>query len=124
MFIAGHETTARLYKNNNIISNKIINIKFILDSLAWSMYFLSRNLELQEEVFKEIEREIGDNIPDFDNIKNLNLCQNIVKEALRLKPVIPIFTRISPTEQTLAGYKLAPNVRIFKIIIFIIIFQF
>ena len=74
------------------------------------MYFLGHNQDIQERLLDEINNIIGDNDPNFDNIKNLSLCHNIIKESLRLKPVVPNFTRIAPTKQILNGYVIAANV--------------
>lgn len=74
------------------------------------MYFLGHHPEIQEEVYQEIVREIGNATPDFENIKQLTLCHNVIKESLRLRPVVPVFTRISPTDQILNNYLVKANV--------------
>lgn len=77
------------------------------------MYFLGHHPDIQEELYQEIIKELGDSVPDFENIKLLSLCHNVIKESLRLRPVVPVFTRISPTDQILNNHRIVANVCIF-----------
>ena len=80
--------------------------------MAWALYYLSHNPNIQQKLREEIMDQLHGQEPDYNNIQSLNLCQNIIKETLRLRPVVPIFTRISATEQVLNNYTVKPHVRL------------
>jgi len=88
MFIAGHETTAH--------------------TMAWTLDLLAANPRVQQKLLNEIHTELGNETPDFENIKRLGYLHNVIKETLRVRPVVPIFTRLSASEEVLNGHRLAP----------------
>lgn len=69
-------------------------------SMQWSLYLLSKNEEIQNELVKKIDENC-----------ETNLMKNIMREALRLYPVAPFLTRILPQDVRLAGYPIPQDVR-------------
>jgi cytochrome P450 len=79
-FFAGHDTTA--------------------NTLAYALYYLARNRDVQEKLKKEIYREMNlelDNkkihIPTLDQLKNMEYLNCVIKETMRISPAVLEFGR-------------------------------
>ena len=74
MMIAGHETTSH--------------------TLAWALFFLAQDRELQERVANEVVGAWGpDGEPEYASLASLDLVQAVIKETLRLRPTVPSLMR-------------------------------
>jgi cytochrome P450 len=73
LFMAGHETSA--------------------SSLAWALYLLARQPELQAQVSQEVHSAWGERMPEFGDTRQLALTQDVFKETLRLYPPIAFYLR-------------------------------
>eukprot|EP01125_Pyxidicula_operculata_P013786 TRINITY_DN4572_c0_g1_i1.p1 TRINITY_DN4572_c0_g1~~TRINITY_DN4572_c0_g1_i1.p1 ORF type:complete len:484 (-),score=84.08 TRINITY_DN4572_c0_g1_i1:147-1598(-) len=62
-------------------------------TLSWIMYLLSLNPRVQEKIQEEVDSVIGDRIPSLDDEPNLVYCSNVLKETLRVYPVVPLIDR-------------------------------
>lgn len=91
--IAGHETTSGL--------------------LSFALYYLARQPEVAERIRAEVAEVLGERAPEYEDIARLRYTQQALKEALRLWPTAPAFSR-EPTEDTAIGegYRLAKGKRI------------
>ncbi|XP_071103072.1 cytochrome P450 3A14-like [Haliotis cracherodii] len=79
-FIGGYETTAST-----------------LDFLSYS---LATNPDVQEKAHSEIEQELENEEPNYDNIKKLKYLDSVITETLRLyPPIIALHRRASETFQ-------------------------
>src|SRR4051812_48756221 len=84
---AGHETTSGL--------------------LSFTLYYLLRNPEVLAKAYDEVDRVLGGDLstaPTYEQVKQLQYVSQILKEALRLWPTAPAFTR-HPYEPTVLGGK-------------------
>jgi len=77
LLAAGHETTS--------------------NSLAFSLYLLAQNPQVQEKLQKESDQISSD--MNYDEANKLKVAEAVVKETLRIFPVIPFILRTS-TEDT------------------------
>ncbi|MGB4100320.1 MAG: cytochrome P450 [Alphaproteobacteria bacterium] len=68
--LAGHETTA--------------------NGLVWTFCHLSRHPEIARRVTQEVDQILGDTLPTFESVKNLNYTRQVFDEVLRLYP--PVWT--------------------------------
>jgi cytochrome P450 len=61
-------------------------------SLAWTMYFIAQNKDLQARLHKVSTDAFGSSqvCPTFDDIKKLDLFESVAQEASRFKPVVPL----------------------------------
>lgn len=66
IFLAGHETSA--------------------NAMAWSWYLLSQNPEAEQRMHEELDRVLGDRIPDLSDVPHLAYTARVFSEALRLYP--------------------------------------
>ncbi|KAI3389292.1 hypothetical protein SNEBB_000028 [Seison nebaliae] len=62
----------------------------VAHSLGWAMFFISRNLSIQQKCSEEIKRNIGDNFVKFSDIKLLPYCHATILEIFRLSSVAPL----------------------------------
>jgi cytochrome P450/NADPH-cytochrome P450 reductase len=87
--IAGHETTSGL--------------------LSFALYFLLRNPQAMARARAEVGSVIGpgaDGLTEFEQVTRLRYIGQVLKEALRLWPTAPAFTR-HPRENTVLGGRYA-----------------
>jgi cytochrome P450 len=82
LFLAGHETTA--------------------NALTWTWYLLSTHPEVEARLVDELHRALGSRTPTIADLPNLPYTEMIVREALRLYPPAPGFTR-EPIEDVRIG---------------------
>jgi cytochrome P450 len=104
--------------NNELIGNVMTMLLAGEDTtagtLAWSMYLLALNPDVQKAVRREAQAAIGSAvaIPTFEATRALPLTEAVVLEALRLKPVAPL-QGMSPIRDTeLAGVALPAGSRV------------
>ncbi len=83
MLIAGHDTTAR--------------------TLSWSFYLSALDPEVQEAASLEARRVLQGRPAGFDDLTQLPLTQQIIKETMRLYPSFPLLVRKSEVSETLHG---------------------
>ncbi len=66
IFTAGHETTATL--------------------LTWTLYYLSKNPEILSKLRTELQQQVGDKIPNTDDIQQLTYARAVINESMRIRP--------------------------------------
>ncbi|CAG8547013.1 4874_t:CDS:2, partial [Cetraspora pellucida] len=83
---AGHETTST--------------------ALAWALYFLARNPEIQDRLRKEVLDVFTDrdHFPTFDEIEHLKYLECTLKETLRIAPPVPALRRYNVKDEIMDGY--------------------
>lgn len=85
ILLAGHDTTAL--------------------SLTYTWYLLSQHPEIERRVHDEIDEVLGDELPTASDVRDLDLTERVIQEAMRLYP--PVYTTFrEPTEPIqLGGYQ-------------------
>ncbi|XP_062383344.1 cytochrome P450 27C1 isoform X1 [Sardina pilchardus] len=73
-------------------------------TLSWATYLLARHPQVQQQIFAEVRQTLGDRIPTANDVPNLPLVRGLVKETLRLFPVLPGNGRITQDDLVVGGY--------------------
>lgn len=99
-------------------------ISFIIDALmaglhttsytvAFLLYHLAKNTEIQNSLQREIQDSISADGPiTMDQIDNLRLLRNCLKETMRLNPVSIGTGRLTTEELVLRDYKIPSNIMV------------
>ena len=93
LFVAGHETSARL--------------------LPFIFYLLAKSPDVEQKLITEIQTVVGSHIPTFADILQLKYAKQVFDEALRLYPPIYFIFREAAAADTIAGFKIPQDAVIF-----------
>jgi cytochrome P450 len=92
LLLAGHETTAT--------------------ALAWTVYHTLRHPQVLARIRAELEAVVGDRAPSGDDVARLEYLDAVVKEALRLTPVLPDVGRLARRPVEIGGWRLPAGVNV------------
>ncbi|XP_043934173.1 cytochrome P450 27C1-like [Protopterus annectens] len=74
-------------------------------TLSWATYLLAKTPEAQQAVYEEILNNLGRyQVPLAEDVPKLPLIRGVVKETLRLFPVLPGNGRITQDDLVIGGY--------------------
>ena len=92
--LAGHETTAK--------------------ALAWTAYLLAYHPRAQEALFDELVDAVPRAaVPNLDDVKNLQMLNNVIKESMRVRPPVPSVMRCAVRADTLpSGLRIAAGEKV------------
>uniref|UniRef100_A0A7N6FEI4 Cytochrome P450, family 27, subfamily A, polypeptide 7 n=3 Tax=Anabas testudineus TaxID=64144 RepID=A0A7N6FEI4_ANATE len=77
------------------------------NTLTWTFHLLSKNPETQDTLYKEVSTFVpADRIPSAEEITRMPYLRAVLKEALRMYPVVPMNARIiSDKDVSIGGYQ-------------------
>ncbi|PSP73515.1 cytochrome P450 [Halobacteriales archaeon QH_9_66_26] len=84
MLLAGHDTTAL--------------------SLTYTWYLLAQHPEIERRVHDEIDDVLGGEPPTADDVRDLDLTERVIQEAMRLYPPVYTIFREPSEDVRLGGY--------------------
>ncbi len=93
LFFAGHETTA--------------------NTLTWTFYHLAKNPEVLATLQREVDSVLGGRLPTLDDLPHLPYTMMVIKETMRIQPVVSAFPRAILEDLTLGGFTLKANSLVF-----------
>lgn len=73
-------------------------------TLSWATLLLARHPKIQQQIFDEVTHTLGGRMPTANDVPNLPLIRGLVKETLRLFPVLPGNGRITQDDLIVGGY--------------------
>ncbi|GJW91552.1 cytochrome P450 93A3-like protein [Tanacetum coccineum] len=83
-------------------------------TVEWTLAELINHPNIMKKAVEELDQVVPKNrLLQESNIPNLPYLQAIVKESLRLHPVVPLIQRLSTEDCTLSGYHIPANTTIF-----------
>ena len=85
MLLAGHDTTAL--------------------SLTYTWYLLAQHPEIERRVHEELDDVLGDEPPTADDVRDLDLTERVIQEAMRLYPPVYTIFREPSEDVRLGGYE-------------------
>ncbi|CAB3360551.1 Hypothetical predicted protein [Cloeon dipterum] len=77
-------------------------------AINYCLFLLGNNLEIQEEVFQELDSifQGSDRDPTMDDLREMHLLERCIKEALRLFPSVPVIARTLTEDQPMGKHTL------------------
>ncbi|XP_006266850.2 25-hydroxyvitamin D-1 alpha hydroxylase, mitochondrial [Alligator mississippiensis] len=94
----------------NVTELLLAGVDTISSTLSWSLYELARHPGVQAAVHAEITAAVQDGaIPSASDMARMPLLKAVVKEALRLYPVIPGNARVIPDRDIHVGEYIIPK---------------
>ncbi|XP_040892906.1 cytochrome P450 27C1 [Toxotes jaculatrix] len=74
-------------------------------TLSWATYLLALHPDIQQQIFMEVTKTLGPGtVATADDVPRLPLIRGLVKETLRLFPVLPGNGRITQDDLVVGGY--------------------
>ncbi|XP_021465760.1 25-hydroxyvitamin D-1 alpha hydroxylase, mitochondrial [Oncorhynchus mykiss] len=96
---------------SNVTELLLAGVDTISSTMSWSLYELSRHTEVQASLREEVLTVMGGRrVPGAADVARMPLMKAVVKEVLRLYPVIPANARvIADKDIQVGGYLLPKN---------------
>ncbi|WP_380285861.1 cytochrome P450 [Kitasatospora purpeofusca] len=95
VFMAGHETTGT--------------------GLAWALYELAKDPQVQEGLHEEVERVLGGRTPGIEDLARLPYTRMVADETLRLHPPIWVYPRDAVGEDDVNGWHVPAGGSVFMV---------
>ncbi|CAJ1049522.1 cytochrome P450 27C1 [Xyrichtys novacula] len=103
MLVTKEMTLEEIYAN--VTEMLLAGVDTTSFTLSWATYLLARNPEVQEQIFTEVTKTLGPGVvATADDVSRLPLIRGLVKETLRLFPVLPGNGRITQDDLVVGGY--------------------
>lgn len=93
LFAAGHETTA--------------------NTLTWTLFLLSQHPDVCATLLDELAQVLGGAAPSVEQLERLPLLDRVIKESMRVIPVVPTVFRRAAEDVELGGYHVPAHTEIF-----------
>ncbi|XP_051865694.1 25-hydroxyvitamin D-1 alpha hydroxylase, mitochondrial isoform X2 [Pristis pectinata] len=94
----------------NVTELLLAGVDTISSTMSWTLYELARHPDVQTALHREIRETVGNKtIPSAADVAKMPLLRAVVKEVLRLYPVIPGNARVIPDKDIQIGEYIIPQ---------------
>lgn len=91
----------------NVITLLLAGEDTTANTIAWVMHYLIDDLELQRDLFEEVDQHYPRNeVLAWQDLGKFQLVNGAVKESIRLKPVAPLLYLEPTIDQEILGYNI------------------
>ncbi|OAJ62142.1 cytochrome P450 [Paraburkholderia ginsengiterrae] len=99
----------------NVLTLLVAGEDTTANAIAWGIMYIAADSHLQDRLFEQSRTAFGESkiCPDYDALKHLDLCEAVCSEALRLRPVAPIFMFEPLTDVCLGGVAIPAGTQMF-----------
>ncbi|XP_044922456.1 cytochrome P450 27C1 isoform X2 [Mustela putorius furo] len=103
LFLSQELTLEEIYAN--MTEMLLAGVDTTSFTLSWAVYLLARHPEVQQMVYQEILKNLGDrHVPTAADVPKVPLVRALLKETLRLFPVLPGNGRVTQEDLVIGGY--------------------
>ncbi|KAG7220317.1 hypothetical protein INR49_010151 [Caranx melampygus] len=86
------------------------------NTISWCLYHLAREPAIQEQLYQEVIGACpGDKMPTSDDIAQMPYLKAIIRETLRLYPVVPGNARVTVENEIVVGDHIFPKKTLFHL---------
>ncbi|XP_037646009.1 cytochrome P450 [Sebastes umbrosus] len=86
------------------------------NTISWSLYLLAKEPQIQEQLYQEVIAVCpGDKVPNSEDIAQMPYLKAIVRETLRMYPVVPGNARVAVEGEMVVGDHLFPKNTLFHL---------
>ncbi|XP_029968604.1 cytochrome P450 [Salarias fasciatus] len=103
LLLGGHMTLTEIL--GSITELLLAGVDTTSNTISWCLYQLAREPQIQDQLYREVLAVCpGDQVPDSDAVSQMPLLKAVVRETLRLYPVVPGNARVSVEEMVVGGH--------------------
>ncbi|GAB1600268.1 cytochrome P450 27C1-like [Argonauta hians] len=103
-YLLGNNTFSMAEIYSNMAELFLAGLDTASNSLGFAIYLLASNPHVQQKLYEEISCKLQGQPCQSSHLSNMPYLKAVVKESMRLYPVIPIGARITTEDMVLAGY--------------------
>ncbi|KAM4608829.1 cytochrome P450 [Polymixia lowei] len=86
------------------------------NTISWCLYHMAKEPDIQEKLYQEVISICpGDKVPTSDDITRMPYLKAIIRETLRLYPVVPGNARVTVENEIVVGDHLFPKKTLFHL---------
>ncbi|XP_028991589.1 sterol 26-hydroxylase, mitochondrial [Betta splendens] len=86
------------------------------NTISWALYQLAREPAMQEQLHREVTRVCpGDRVPSGDDVAQMPYLKAVIRETLRMYPVVPGNARVTVDSEIVVGNHLFPKKTLFHL---------
>jgi len=81
-------------------------------ALMWTILLISLHANTQDDIVNELESVLDGSAPSLDDLTQLPVTENVLKESLRLMPPFPLVNRVASPAGSLGGYEVPEDTEV------------